>query len=313
MHWKIRAAMKRRSKRAYLRPASAKRPEPWLALPSGAMLKRGVAVAAWMIAIGGSAAAVAVGVPRLQAHAAKARSVDPHAVSIRLLDAPEWCPRDLADTLLRTATLQIDSNPLDRSDLVAIRATLLETGWFESIHQVRCVDDRRIDVTARYVRPYTVIHDKTGGHLVDAGARLLPKSYEPGEPLPIVRAGDREFPIISIMGAHFRRPQRTGHAWEGADVAAAMRVLAIIKRQPWQHQVAAVDVSGFLRGAPIRIKTDRDSVIIWGGAPGAEAALELLADGKLQRLNFMYERHGRIDGGHAGEIDITNEKAVVAR
>lgn len=253
-------------------------------------------------------------VPQMQAFASSRAQVNPHEVTIRFVDPPQWIKGPLGDSLLRTATMQIGGDPLMRNDLVAVRQALVETGWFDSVDQVRRSQPDLVEITARFVNPYTLIRDGSGYHLIDLEGKLLPKSYGPGDDLPMMYDSRRAatVPMIAISGAHFKRPA-VGQRWDGADISAGLKLLQLIDRQDWRHQIIEVDVSQFLKDGPIRLRTDLDSVILWGGAPGEEAALELLAAGKIQRLNLLYANHGRIDGNRPGELDITGEKVAVSR
>jgi cell division septal protein FtsQ len=160
-----------------------------------------------------------------------------------------------------------------------------------------------VEVRGRFVRPFAVVRDGDGDHLVDSTGKLLPKSFAPGE----------NPHLIAISGAYFQRPLKPGKVWEGADVGAALTLVKHFWNQPWKSQIKLIDISHTFKGGAITLHTDKACTIIWGGAPGNEGPLELLADGKLQRLNFLYANHGRIDGGHIGEVDITSERMVVTR
>jgi hypothetical protein len=206
---------------------------------------------------------------------------------------------------MRTAQSNLRGDPLVRADLVAVRHNLLATGWFDSIDQVRRADEDVVEISATFVQPYTLIRDHAGDHLIDFRGKLLPKSYD--------RGARTQFHFITITGAHFDRPQSPGMQWEGADVAAGLKLAQVLDRQPWREQVREIDVSQCLKDGPIRLRTDAGCTIIWGGAPGEEPALEVLADGKIQRLNYLYERSGRIDAHQSAELDITGEKVVVTR
>lgn len=273
----------------------------WLKLPEVPAVRSGARLSVWLGAIGLVVAAWIVGVPRLQAYASLARRAD--AIQVRFVDPPPWFRGDLASMLNRTALQNLSGDPLRRRDLVAIRQALLDTGWFDDIEQVRRVREDLVEVEARFVRPFAVIRDTEGDHLVDAMGKLLPKRYAFGE--------NPNF--IAIEGAYFPRPQRPGQVWEGADVAAGLTLIRRFNTHPWRGQLKSIDVAGCLKGAAIKLNTDAKSVIVWGGAPGGEEPLELLAEGKIQRLNFLYQNHGRIDGRHPGEVDITSERAVVTR
>jgi hypothetical protein len=256
---------------------------------------------AWVAGVGVVITAWALGVPRLQASASRQRFA--YQVHVRFIDPPRWFNGDLAAHLIQTAEMNLGGDPMLRDDLVACRETLLQTGWFESIRQVRRVAPNQVEIDAQFVRPYTVVRDNDGDHLVDGVGRLLPLKYEHG--------AKRTF--IAITGVHFSRPQ-VDEVWEGVDVIAALRVLELIDQQPWRSQVKEIDVTGYLGGAPIRLKTDRNSTLVWGGAPGEEPGLEVLAEDKLKRLNRMFAQYGHIDmGEHGREVDLTDQRYVASR
>jgi len=165
------------------------------------------------------------------------------------------------------------------------------------------VSEDLVEINAKFVSPYTVIRDKDGYHLVDPTGKLLPRSYP----------ADRQTNFIAIANPHFKRPARPGQVWEGADIAAGLKMLRLIAQHEWKSQVVEVDVSGYTRDEPIKLKTDGDCLINWGSAPGEERALEVLTDGKIDRLNYLFKTYRRIDGGHVGGLDITNQKYVATR
>jgi len=269
---------------------------------NAASLRRMSTGMSWVAAIAVLTLASYFGVPRLQAFASQERFAQ--HITVRFIDPPKWFNGDLSNHLMQTAEMHLAGDPLQRDDLIACREALLATGWFESIAQVRRAAPDLVEIEAQFCRPYAVVRDSDGDHLVDVVGRLLPLKYDHGA----------RTKFIVISGSHFDRPQRCGEVWEGADVIAALRMLSVIDEQPWRAQVVEVDVTGFVDGGPMRLKTDKGTRIIWGGAPGEEPALEVLAEGKLKRLNFLYKTYGRIDAGEAeGELDITNERAVVAR
>jgi hypothetical protein len=276
--------------------------------------KRFAAASAWMAGVAGFVALWTFGVPKLQAFASIRESVPSHEITIRFVDQPAWVRESLANHLLRTASMQLGDNALDRDALVAVREALMGTGWFDAIEQVRRSSRDTIEIHARFVQPYTLVRDKSGHHLVDMSGKLLPKSYGPSDDLPVMvdsRTG-QTLPMIAISGAYFSRPA-VGAIWEGADVSAALKLVRLLDEQPWRHQVAEVDVSTVMSDGMIRLRTLTSSVILWGGPPGEEAALELPAQAKLRRLSLLYQNHGRIDGGRTGELDITCEKLAGAR
>lgn len=282
-----------------------KLPAGWFAAPSRTTVHAVMVAIAWLIFLGGLATAWVKGVPQLQALAAKQRRVSSHDVVVQFANQPVWVKGDLADTLMRTAQTNIGGDPLVRDDLIAVRENLLSTGWFDAIDQVRRVDEDLVEVTAQFVKPYTIIRDDHGDHLVDFDGKLLPKSYNPG--------ARRAFHFVAISGVRFARPSSPGVQWEGTDVIAGIRLMRLIDTQRWRDQIAEIDVSGYLNDEPIKLRTTKGCTIVWGGAPGEEPALEIFADEKIARLNYLNQRYGRVDANQTNELDITGERAVVMR
>ncbi len=265
-------------------------------------LRRSTIALSWLAFLSVLVAAWVLGVPRLQAFASQAHQAGD--VHVRFVKPPRWFHGEVADNIMRIAQTRLATDPMSRESLVACREALIETGWFEEVIQVRRVHADLVEVEARFARPYAVVRDDRGDHLVDVHCRLLPQRYERG-----ARTN-----FIAIAGSRFERPAQPGERWEGADLAAAMRLLAVIEQQPWRAQVTAIDVAGHLDGKPMRLITDSGASIVWGSAPGEEPGLEVLATGKLKVIDFMHRTYGRIDAGESGrEIDLTNPRYVGSR
>lgn len=270
-------------------------------MPEWSNVARGSRAAAWLIFGGVIVAAWWLGVSRLEAYVGD--RTDIQRVRITFRDAPAWIEGDLRDRLVRTIAPILHGDPLQRASLIEAREALLITGWFDAVEQVRRVETGRFEIDARFVDPYAVVRHGQYDHLIDPTGRLLPMQFPIG-------ASER---FIAILGTHFDPPMRPGLQWEGADLAAALHVHRLIETQRWREQIRAIDVSGNFRGGPIRLVTDRDSIIVWGSPPGEEAPLESLTERKLAYLNHHFEQHGHIDRGIRGEVDITNHIAVTTR
>jgi len=301
--------------RAHKHTQKASRPRAasgWLHRVNWHVMRQTFIGLAWVVAVGGVITAWAMGVPRLQAFASQRARVN--QVTVTFVNPPPWFNGELQESLTMTAELQLQSgDPLRRDELVAVKEALLNTCWFDSITQVRRAKLDVVEVEAKFVRPYAVIRDARGHHLVDDQGKLLPKFWKLSEQ-PARRDAEtgQKRPIISITGPRFDRPA-VGEAWEGTDVAAGLRLLQVLDRQPWRDQIKEVDVSAYLDDGPIRLITEIGGVIVWGGAPGEEPALEILAEEKLRRLKYLSDHYKRVDCGQVAEWDITGEKTVVRR
>ncbi len=253
----------------------------------------------WVLGAGGLVTAWVLGTPRLEAYASAHQTRGD--VVVRLVDLPTWVEADLESMLVETAVQHIGNDPLQRADLMNAREALLATGWFVTVDQVRRVGTRVVDVTATLAEPFAVIRDRSRArdHLVDAQGRMLPRTYAPGE-----RSG-----YIGLTGAQYRAPTHSGMTWPGADVAAALAVLALINDKPWLDQVVRIDLTRHRKDGSIRLITDRNCTIAWGRAPGDEAGSDVPAVQKLSYLDYHYEQYGHIDRG-LEELDITGDVVV---
>jgi hypothetical protein len=290
---------------------------PRIPLPNWENTRRGLIAAMFLLLVAAIVGAWITSVPRLQAHAA--RNNAPDAVVVSFQNSPAWVRGELEHSLMATVQAQlaadpfigegiIPGDPMDRDALVAVRNALIDTGWFEAVHQVRRVHAERIDIEATFADPYALIRWRERYYLIDSRGRLLPRPFDVDEASQLDH-------FISIVGTRYAPPGFAGFEWDGEDVIAALSIMQVIDQQPWRHQVRRVDVAGYVdrRHQPIRLITDRGSTIIWGRPPGEEGAYESLTDRKLAFLNLHFNNHRHIDGGHNGEIDITDHTRVFKR
>lgn len=248
-----------------------------------------------------------LGVPRLAPYAAAASPVagstgePPPPLLVVFRDLPKWIEGEPQFDLEQRVRREVGHDQLDRDALVRARESLVASGWFESVAQVRRTSRDRVDVIGTFAEPAALVRHSERDWLIDGNARLLPISWDAGHG-----------PALAvIVGAGFAAPRAAGDTWPGNDLVAGLGVLAVVDRQPWARQVQAIDVSGFARERSIKLLTDRGSVIRWGHAPGTERAAEVSASMKLDFLDHHYRRYGHIDGGLAGELDITQDVAVL--
>lgn len=187
----------------------------------------------------------------------------------------------------------------------ALGQAAAESKWVSGVSSVRRRADGTFLVTCRYVEPFAMIDTGNGFALLDRQGTRLPGRY----------MFHRRWKLI--QGAREPSPE-PGQRWTGADVAAALAILARIEHEPFAQQITGVMV-GNMGGrvnalAPhIELATDRTGGRIqWGSAPGAELE-ENSVDRKIALLGATYRKTGRVDGGFA-VIDIaTFPDRIVAR
>jgi hypothetical protein len=294
---KIKATLSRRKASKRERATSAARSMNWPAI------QRWLNAVAWVLAAGGIGAGWVYGVPRFEENIARAHAAlgSQAPLTVNFIHAPQWVTTNasLHGRLVQTAAAPITADPLAHDDLVASRESLLASGWFEDVAQVRRAAPDLLEIHASFARPYALVRDHEGDHLVDHTGRLLPLKFPVGS-----NARSKV-----ILGTRYARPERLREPWEGADLAAALAVLQLIESKPWLDQVAAVDVSDFLDHDRIKLLTTRGSTIIWGRAPGDERVGEVPAAQKLAYLDYHVRETGQIDRGHK-EVEIVGDIVI---
>ena len=95
------------------------------------------------------------------------------------------------------------------------------------------------------------------------------------------------------------------------DIMAGLDVLKLIYNKPWATQVQHINLARWTSNGTLILETDTPSSFIWGSSPGEEHGLEALADHKIDRLNHIFTKYGRIDQGIEAEFDLTNTSAVI--
>ncbi|MDP7070926.1 MAG: hypothetical protein QF561_06220 [Phycisphaerales bacterium] len=243
---------------------------------------------------------LAIVAPRLRAVADRAA---PPTDEIRFVATPDWVGGSLIEHLGRVASRQLPDGPPTQGDLAAVHDALDRSGWFDQVRRVRRAADGDIEIEASFLSPVAIVVDDYGEVVIDASGRPLPEG---------TRMADEPH-VIRITGARTNRPSRAARSWQGDDVAAALRLHALLQGRDWADQVQAIDLADFDRTGGLVLMTDLPTRIRWGAAPGEETPLEALADRKLFRLDSAFRNHGRIDQHHTGEIDLTMASHVVQR
>jgi len=265
-----------------------------------AHIRRVVSITGWAMTVTALIVAWSIGVPRLQAYAAR-DTVAPSQTQLIFVDPPAWFRGDLRESLTRNVLDRVTGAPLDRQQLVDIREMLLHSGWFADVEQVRLRRAGVIEIDAEFFVPFATIEDMGGHHVVDATGRLLPLTYEPRD--------DHDFPVIQRQ--RLPRPAQPGVRWPGEDVVAALKLLRLIDPAAWRHQVRAVDLRRFADTRTLLLISTRGCRIIWGSPPGEEQALEAFADLKMRYLKHHFKEFGHIDGGYTPAIDVTGTEGVM--
>lgn len=251
--------------------------------------------------IGSIAFVLTFGVSRLEARTQSLLSTNdvsfawPVVRQVQGDDGPTaWPPRDVQQRLLALARDRVAQHPdpLSRQTLSAIGSDMLATGLFDDLLAVRRRPGGVIEIQGTWRRPAAAVRHDEHDQLIGPGAELMP-----------VRSPAGQRAVRVILGAAFNPPARAGgtpaygEPWPGEDVQAGLLVLEELRGRAYWHQVKAIDVSGHLRSQRIEIVTDRGSRVVWGAAPGTFKPGEVETARKLEHLQALFERYGRIDAG----------------
>ena len=254
-------------------------------------------VISWVLAISGLIILSAMSVPKLRAIQVSAADL-----KVTINDPPIWIDDSLLLELQDLARIHLAKTTVGRKGLIETANALASTGWFQEVTQVRWVNDNEAIVSASFLIPFARVQDKHGIVYIDNQGRRLPT-----RPGAIIKPN---YHFITLIQPNFDRPQRSGLQWSGEDILDAISLLKLIYNKPWATQIAAINLSRFSSSGSMILETNKQSIFIWGSAPGEEQRLEALADHKIYRLNHIYKQHGQIDQGISGEFDLTNTSTV---
>lgn len=231
-------------------------------------------------------------VPRLDARVRDATVDGVSRVELSPSSRPEWMRPELVREIEGEVAERSAGETLDREPLLVVGETLLATGWYGSVSQVRRVDDDHILVDAVPLRPFALVRDRVGDHLVDPDGRLMPRTFATGS-----------MPTLTVIeGVRGPRPGAPGEVWGDPGLRAGLTLLATLRTRDWSDQLATIEVRDFERTSDLAFTTDRGARFEWRRLPGAEGALEPGAERKLRMLDEAAEISvsGRIDGGFGG-------------
>ena len=226
-----------------------------------------------------------------------------HSVTIRFLDAPSWVGDSLHDHLTSLAAPWLLGTTLDRVALINARESLIASGCFADVMQVRRGGSSVVEIVAVFLKPRARVLDVSGPLLVDREGFVLPAGY---------RIGDTTH-LVHILNPAYAAPDTPASRWLGDDMNASLQLLDTLDGQEWFSQITAIDLGDYDMQRQLVLVTELGTRILWGSPPGRETVLEALTHEKIERLTWLHTYHGRIDQHHRGEIDVTDASIVIKR
>jgi len=263
----------------------------------GAIVKSPIVIA-WVLSIGGLVALTAMSIPKLRATRIAAANVQ-----VTFDAPPTWLDDSLLSELQDVVRIHLAKTTIGREGLMQAVDALETTGWFSSIEQIQWVSSNKAHVHATFLIPYAKVRDAEGVAFIDTQAKLLPTRLG-----SIVKP---KYYFITLDNPNHMRPQRNGLQWEGDDVVSGINLLKHLYDKPWVAQIQSINLERWDIDGSMTLVTDTPSQLNWGSAPGEERGLEALANEKIDRLNWMYTKFGRIDQGVSRDFDLTDTDQII--
>ena len=211
---------------------------------------------------------------------------------------PDWLRADynrhILDRIIRQAGLRDSDRLLDPTLAERIGKNLAAPGfgWIESVERVAVQPDGRITIKCHYRRPRAAVRVGNVAFLIDDKGVRLPDRYEV--------ADCRQAGMLLLSGVR-QTPPKIGEVWSGEDLAAGLKLAALLETRPYGKQIAQISLQNYdgrrdARRPHFELIMDRGaSRILWGRAPGDEKGMEITATQKLALLDSLYRQYGRID------------------
>lgn len=243
---------------------------------------------------------LAVGFVRLQSHVYAMERFD-RALALEWTDLPDWLAlpenRRILDLLAEHVNLQISDRLLDSSLAERLGQALSapDIGWVKSVERVTIQPDGVIAIKCAFRRPEAWVRSGKYLYLVDQEAVRLPGRYH---------SEDVDTTALLILEGVALPPPTVGSVWRGGDLAAGLKMAALLRSRAFRHQITAVLVENHDgradRSRPyLELATDRPGARIrWGRPPEEEFGTEISAAQKVALLDSLYRQCGRVDGNH---------------
>jgi hypothetical protein len=213
-------------------------------------------------------------------------------------------PAEVVTWLSNMVAQRVTNDAFSTDDLEAARQALIATGWLTDALTIERQPRGVVTVRGPWRRPAAVVHDGKDRYLVatDSAPLRVPVGYalrgteyairNPSQPPPR-RTGSAEngWPVEIAFG----------QPWPGADVKAAIDLLALIDQSPVRAQVVGVDLTDFAKDGHLVLVSDSGSRIVWGSPArpdGTVPAGEVAVAERLRRMEAFLQTHRRIDAGY---------------
>ena len=263
-------------------------------------------------------AAGGVGYWQMQKHVDQTLAFPTNPSRVILKNVPEWMTEQTSDAIARSIAPKVQRSALDAQFLRDIADVLAANPWVKKVNRVRRLYGESagdtIEIECDYRVPSAFVHCKDEYILVDADAYRLPEKFAVKEGHPqMMFTEDGRLALRIIDGVGAAAPQ-LGKKWDGEDLAAGLDMAHLLFGQPCAEAIEKINVGNYKgrikpREAQIVLVTRDSTQIRWGEAPRLNFYAELKPEQKLERLNKIVERYGRVDANHSW-LDIRLDKIL---
>ncbi|MGJ8636419.1 MAG: hypothetical protein ACSHX5_06210 [Phycisphaerales bacterium] len=177
------------------------------------------------------------------------------------------------------------SDTLSWHPLYKASRALADTGWVNGDPVARWTETGSITIDAEWRVPAAVVRDNGRDYLIDYDANVLPLDYAPNESNQFVIHN----PALPNPG--------TGNTWDEPEIRDALKLLAELKANDLLAQVEGIDLGTNREHGILQIITNGGGRIIFGGGPGRSRPAEMPSEVKIERLQAVQSKTGRIDAG----------------
>jgi len=226
------------------------------------------AIIALIVIFVGATAVVAL--TTMEKHVLARRATGPCEFRLRMADRPTWMPESLARHLVLELT-PAKAGLYDTDLPEKVHDLARDNAWVHKVTSIRrcpCDDPRvaLIEIRAEYRKPIAFVQTPYGREYLSEDGTHLPRHQVPRyvsrikltdgsqrqvcfvDPVavpPGVRAWPIHYIRIHGVSAANASPPGYGRKWPGADIAAGLRMVALVANEPCANQISIADVRNF--------------------------------------------------------------------
>lgn len=257
---------------------------------------------------------------RMEKYVAGTLAFPGEAIQVVLKDRPAWMSDALALQIASAARPGALRSSMDHDLLKETTQALQLNPWVRNVRQVRRTFGKTpgdtIEISCEYRAPVALVASRGQYVMVDGEGVKLPEKFAiNAQQAPAIMFGpDGHITLRVIEGVATLPPFTDGQKWPGEDLQAGLDLVKLLYGRACTDEIHRVNVSNFKgrrngREPQLTLITRYNSEIRWGEAVRQNFYAELHPTEKLERLAFLKERLGRVDGGYSW-IDIRLENIL---